>query len=205
MDLRKKSTYELWQKWAAVTQALLRRVASVYEKRGTKKERNAEKVGTLLERISLFIDPLKHAQELAELGYDVRGSFNKLYLLSLNSLKGIFASFNGLSPALSEDMQRLLESPCFGDCNGREASDIFKGPHRSECEGLGSGDGSEYGTLPWMLAKLLEEAEVGGQAYFQRGLEKKDEGDGEDESDPPALARHDIKRPPKKITATGVQ
>jgi hypothetical protein len=137
----------------------------------------------------------------------VRGSVQKLYLLALVSMETMFREALTLMPQLSEDMQRLLDSPPVGNCNGRTASDVFKGPHRTENEGIGRGIVDEPDRLPWQLFQLLEQAEIGGTDYFYKGLNtNQDTGQaGEDETDPDHPDRHDPKTPRKRITAGGIQ
>lgn len=204
MEPKKKSTFDVWQRWAKALRASLRRIAAVYAQHEDSK--GAEKISTFLERLELFIDPASHAQELATKGYEVKGSFEKLNLLALKNLRGIFKNALTMLPEFSADMQRLLQSTCYGDCNGRVASDIFKGPHRSEYEGIGSGAADQAGTLPWMLGKLLDDAEVGGEDYLKQGLSKEDDAIIESSrDDEPQLERHALNQPKKRITATGVQ
>lgn len=200
--MHQKSTYEVWQFWAAALERQMKRCADVYKDHNE----DASKAQKILTRIELFIDPVSHAQELAQKQYDVKGGVDKLYLLSLTVLQKIFRDVLGVLPSISEDMQRLLNSSCYGNCNGRIATDIFKGPHRTMNEGLGSGVGDQYGTLPWMLEKLLDEADIGGEDYFNKGLGKAGAADGEPARDgAPSLTRQESTyKPRKKETLTGI-
>ncbi len=201
--MHQKSTYDVWQIWAKALERQLKRCGDVYKEHGE----DAGKVTALLQRIELFIDPVAHAQELAKRNYDVKGGVEKLYLLSLTVLHKIFRDALNALPAISEDMQRLLNSSCYGNCSGRAAMDIFKGPHRTTNEGIAAGVSDEYGTLPWVLASLLDEANVGGDEYLQKGL-----GNGTTSSNatgagggPQPLERHDSSyKPRKKETLTGI-
>jgi hypothetical protein len=204
--LQPLSTYALWQKWAKALQRQFERISEIYEAHEEGAE--AEKLRAFIERLKLFIDPVSHAQELAQRNYDVRGSVQKLYLLSLVSLESLFREALVLMPQLSEDMQRLLNSPPAGNCNGRTASDVFKGPHRSENEGIGRGVVDESDRLPWQLFQLLEQAEMGGTGYFYKGLNAGPSDTDHvdlDEHDADHPDRHDPRKPRKRITATGVQ
>jgi hypothetical protein len=202
--MQQKSTYENWQKWAKILDQQLKLTLDVYAEHN---EGNAAApVRKLAERLELFIDPVKNAAELALRNYDVKGSVNKIYLLSLTMLQSIFREALTQLPKISADMQRLLKSPCFGNCVGRVASDIFKGPRGEAQQGIGNGEIDVYGFLPWMLAKLIEEADVGGEEYFQKGLDKESQASSSDKSGstggpqkfyPPNMGR--------KTTATGVQ
>ncbi|NDE90552.1 MAG: hypothetical protein EB059_05360 [Alphaproteobacteria bacterium] len=202
--MHQKSTYEIWQFWAKALERQLKRCATVYEEHSE----DAGKAQKLLERIELFIDPVAHAQQLAKLKYDVQGSTDKLYLLSLTVLQKIFRDTLNVLPEISEDMQRLLNSPCYGNCSGRQAMDIFKGPHRTDHEGIGAGISDVTGFLPWMLAKLLDEVEVGGDAYLQKGLHKNhsdDDSAGGDAGGPLRSERSMATyKPRKKETLTGI-
>jgi hypothetical protein len=201
------STYAVWQKWAKALQRQFERIAEIYEAHEEGAE--AEKLKSFVERLKLFIDPVAHAQELARRNYDVKGSVKKLYVLALISLESLFREALVMMPQLSEDMQRLLNSSPVGNCNGRTASDVFKGPHRSINEGIGRGVVDEPDRLPWQLFQLLEQVEVGGTDYFHKGLglgqaEEATEGTlSEEDGDHPD--RHDLQKPRKRITATGVQ
>ncbi|MBY0428824.1 MAG: hypothetical protein K2Q32_06350 [Alphaproteobacteria bacterium] len=197
-----KSTYYVWQNWAKALERQMKRCAEVYKDH----KEDPGKAQTFLDRLELFIDPVSHAQELAQKNYDVKGGVEKLYLLSLTVLQKIFRDVLKALPDISADMQRLLNSSCFGNVSGRTAMDIFKGPHRTANEGIGSGASDEYGTMPWMLAKLLDEAEIGGEDYFKIGLEEGPSSNQSGNSDgPQPLERQDSSyKPRKKETLTGI-
>ncbi len=197
-----KSTYEVWQTWAMALERQMKRCAEVY----SENKEDAARVQTFLDRLELFIDPVSHAQELAQKNYDVKGGVEKLYLLSLTVLQKIFRDVLKAMPAISEDMQRLLNSSCFGNVSGRQAMDIFKGPHRTVNEGIGPGTSDEYGTMPWMLAKLLDEAEIGGEDYFKKGIQgDKALGEAAAHEGAQPLERHESSyKPRKKETLTGI-
>lgn len=200
--LKQKSTYEVWQRWAKVLKRQLGLTLDVYNEH--KDAASAARVKALSDRIELFIDPVAHASELAKMNFDVKGSIMKLHLLSLTNLVGLFRDGLKMLPQLSDDMQRLLNSPCYGNCRGRVASDIFKGPHSTQNEGIAAGVPDERGGLPWVLSKLLDEADIGGDEYFQRGLNNTgDEAHGGDDS--AGAARTLPQQQRRKITATGVQ
>ena len=197
-----KSTYYVWQNWAMALERQLKRCADVYKEN----KEDGGKAQTFLDRLELFIDPVSHAQELAQKNYDVKGGVEKLYMLSLTVLQKIFRDVLKVLPDLSADMQRLLNSSCFGNVSGRTAMDIFKGPHRTANEGIGGGASDQYGTLPWMLAKLLDDAEVGGEEYFKKGLHDDTAAEQSSGSDgPQPLERQESSyKPRKKETLTGI-
>lgn len=200
---QKKSTFEIWQKWAKVLLRQLDQAADVYEYHQENGE--AEKLNEYLDRLRLFVDPLAHAPEIAKRDYDVEGGVRKLYLLSLTMLRELFAESLRILPEISEDMQRLLKSPCYGHCNGRTATDLFKGPHGTTNEGIASGIPDERGGLPWMLEKLLDEAEAGGDVYFAEGLGlgEKDGGSDGEQGGGPSLSRHTPSHGKKMMTSGG--
>jgi hypothetical protein len=197
------STYATWQRWAKVLRRQFERICEIYEVH----EEGAEaiKLREYLDRLKLFIDPVAHAQELAQRNYDVKGHIHKLYMLSLTSLEALFREAIVYMPQMSEDMQRLLNSPPVGNCNGRTASDVFKGPHGTEYEGIGTGYTDEDNRLPWKLQRLIEQAEMGGDTYFADGLENSPIGQAEPEHHEGHPDRHDLPRGKRRITATGVQ
>lgn len=197
-----KSTYDVWQTWAMALERQMKRCVDVYNEH----QADGTKAKSIVERLELFIDPVSHAQELAQKNYDVKGGVEKLYLLSLTVLQKIFRDTLKVLPAISEDMQKLLNSSCFGNVSGRQAMDIFKGPHRTVNEGIGAGASDQYGTLPWMLGKLLDEAEIGGDDYFKKGIQgDKASGDAITHDGPQPLERQESSyKPRKKETLTGI-
>jgi hypothetical protein len=201
--LHQKSTYEVWQIWAKAVDRQLKRCMDVYKEKDALK--NATEAQSILDRIELFIDPVSHAAELAERNYNVKGGVTKLYLLSFTVLQKVFRDTLKVLPKISSDMQDLLNSSCY-ECNGRAAMDIFKGPHRTINEGIGTGLPDERGGLPWSLAKLLEEVEVGGDEYLNKGLNKGgSEKDGDEGTAHHAAERHESSyKPRKKETLTGI-
>src|ERR1043166_4603741 len=105
--MQQKSTYETWQKWARTLSHQLRLTQNVYQENDD--EEGAASVRELADRVDLFIDPVKHAEELAARNYDVKGSVNKIYLLSLTMLQSLFREAIHALPRISADMQRLLK------------------------------------------------------------------------------------------------
>lgn len=201
--MHQKSTYEIWQFWAKALERQMKRCVEVYKEH----REPATKAQGILDRIELFIDPVSHAQELAQRNYDVKGGVDKLYLLSLTVLQKIFHDALNVLPAILDDMQRLLNSSCYGDCSGRVAMDIFKGPHRTTNEGIAAGHADERGGLPWVLANLLDEANVGGDEYLQKGLGKAASGGnatGTAGGAQPLERADGSYKPRKKETLTGI-
>ncbi len=172
------STYDRWQRWAKSLARQYRLVEAAYKNHG--EPQKAEKIAAFVQRLSLFIDPAAHAAELAKQNFAVKGTLDSLRLLSLTMLKGMFEQALADMPAISGDMRKIFNSSAYGDCNGREATDIFKGPHSAIGEGIGSGDAEDSGNLAWNLMDLLQEAEYGGDAYLQRGLNQQEAAEAAD-------------------------
>ena len=200
--MHQKSTYEVWQFWAKALDRQMKRCADVYKEHNV----SGAKAQAVIDRLELFIDPVAHAQELAAKNYDVKGGVSKLYILSLTVLQKIFRDTLDVLPEISADMQNHLNSPCYGDCSGRAAMEIFKGPHRTTNEGIAAGLPDERGGLPWVLAKLLDEADIGGDEYLNKGLNQNVAGQQSESIETHAsLERHESTyKPRKKETLTGI-
>src|SRR6185295_9844809 len=95
-ELHHPSTYAVWQKWAKTLQRQLERIAEIYEAHDEGSA--AGKLRDFVERMKIFIDPVAHAQELAQRNYDVKGHVEKLYILSLTSLEFLFREALGFLP-----------------------------------------------------------------------------------------------------------
>ncbi|MBI1273213.1 MAG: hypothetical protein GC131_03900 [Alphaproteobacteria bacterium] len=80
--------------------------------------------------------------------------------LRINSLTVLCTELIDKLPEISLDMQQLLRSSWTGDCNGRLAADLFKGPVGTKNEGIGSGNAFD-GMLPWVISNLLDREERG--------------------------------------------
>lgn len=211
MAIHKKSTFEIWQRWAGVLYRQLQRIGAVYQEHG--QTQKLETLHPLSEKINLFIAPLARVPELAKRGYAVQGAIENVQLLSLHELYRLFSQALVRLPHYSADMQTLLQSPCVGNCRGRQAIDIFKGPHRSDNEGIADGLSESRGSLPWQLQKLIDEADAGGEAYFLAGLgtHPKEAGEGDQSGEGQAgdaasnAQRHTPPIPRRKLSASGVQ
>jgi hypothetical protein len=77
-------------------------------------------------------------------------------------------------PELSADMQKLLKSPWYDNCNGRMASELFRGPMDNEAEGIGSGF-PEHRRLPMALKNLLERESMGDKRHPRQTLHRPSE------------------------------
>ncbi len=81
-----------------------------------------------------------------------------------------------LLPTLSHDMQKLLKSEWFDKCNGRIASELFRGPMGELLHGIGSGY-AEQGRLPEVLASLLERERIGDARTTRKTLQATEDSD----------------------------
>ncbi|MER2520794.1 MAG: hypothetical protein ABTQ34_08940 [Bdellovibrionales bacterium] len=96
-------------------------------------------------------------------------------------------------PSLSSDMQFLLKSPWFDRCNGRLASELFRGPMGNEPEGIGSGY-PEHGRLPEALETLLEREDTGDYRQPRAALHRHGQDGSFDPADGPLRSDDDIHR-----------
>ncbi len=81
----------------------------------------------------------------------------------------LLAETRDLLPEISADMQILLKSPWIDNCNGRLASELFKGPLGHEPEGIGSGH-EKNGRLPASLAELIRQEREGEGRHLREAL-----------------------------------
>ncbi|MDX2027977.1 MAG: hypothetical protein SFW62_05025 [Alphaproteobacteria bacterium] len=86
-----------------------------------------------------------------------------------------------LLPDLSADMQKFLKSPWYDNCNGRLATELFRGPLGREPEGIGSGY-TEHGRLPLALQELLEQEQAGDTRPMRDALHREDKPQRQDEA-----------------------
>lgn len=156
-----KPSREEWVRWAGVVIDRLTTCVRVYSHPPfedvfmadrERQDKNAKTL-SLLKRIHTMTDeaetPTGSLKELADHDERVVAGLSVLLRETLSRL-----------PALSSDMQFLLKSPWFDKCNGRLASELFRGPMGNEPEGIGSGY-PEHGRLPEVLESLLEREETG--------------------------------------------
>jgi hypothetical protein len=188
-----KPSHSEWLEWAQVVLDRLTTCVHTYSKPPyddafmPEKERQ-EKNDTalsLLRRIHSMIDESETPTEsLSEVAHHDERVIAGLVVLMGEML--------AILPTLSADMQKLLKSEWFDRCNGRVASELFRGPMGDLPRGIGSGY-PEQGRLPAVLAKLLESERIGEQRQPRKELHRHDEY-----KEPAALAigdlpeRHDL-------------
>ncbi len=90
-------------------------------------------------------------------------------------------------------MQKLLKSPWFDNCNGRLASELFRGPMNNEPEGIGSGH-VEHGRLPASLEKLFERERGGDSRQPRKALHRHSETRRDNDNPGPKRHTKDAKR-----------
>jgi hypothetical protein len=159
-----------WITWAQIVVDRLTTVTHIYGKPPYRdvfmpeKERQAKNGKTLdlLRRIHTLTDeadtPTDSLTDLEHHDERVMAGLNVLLREALDLL-----------PELSADMQLLLKSPWYNNCNGRLAEELFRGPLGHEPEGIGSGY-PEHGRLPQVLDQLLEREKAGNGRQQREAL-----------------------------------
>lgn len=166
-----KPSFDVWLRWAEVLCQRLEAVYQVYEDHGAHDKATRAVIG--LSRLHSILAG-KLAQHLSVLPYaqlqQMTAGGNRFEEAQITALTGIFHTALRELPDISKDMQKLLKSSWHGECNGRLASDLFKGPRGSVNEGIGSGLARD-GMLPMALEQLLQQEQMGGiRTPSQTGL-----------------------------------
>ena len=187
-------------KWAQVVIDRLTTCVHVYSKPSyedvfiAEKERQEKNAATLslLRRIHGLVDDGDTPTEsLADVAHHDEQIIDGLTVLFREAL--------GMLPPLSADMQKLLKSEWFDKCNGRLASELFRGPMGNMPEGIGSGY-PEQGRLPEVLAALLQRERVGDARQPRKELHRHDDDADKsvttdlEPSEPSSRARDSVKR-----------
>lgn len=157
-----KPSYDEWMYWTQVIVDRLTTITHVYSQPPhpdvfmPERERQA--------KLSLTVDVLRHLHEQTD--------ENELHTPGQNqetasregryigALQPIYVDILRRMPTWSDDMQKLLKSPWFDNCNGKLANILFRGPEGRETEGIGSGY-PENGRLPEMISTLLDREGLG--------------------------------------------
>ena len=156
-----KPSHREWMEWGQVVIDRLTTCVHVYSKPPyddvfiAEKERHEKNDATLslLRRIHGLID---EGETSIELIGDVAAHDERV----IDGLSALFRETLDMLPTLSSDAQKLLKSEWFDKCNGRVASELFRGPMGDLPRGIGSGY-AEQGRLPSVLASLLERERIG--------------------------------------------
>ena len=170
-----KPSHSEWLDWAQVVVDRLTTCVHTYSRpphddvHMIEKERVAknEAALSLLRRIHALIDESETPTEsLGDVARHDERTFDGLALLFRESLD--------LLPVISADMQKLLKSEWYDKCNGRVASELFRGPMGDLPKGIGSGY-PEQGRLPGVLAELLERERIGDNRVPRKDLHRHEE------------------------------
>jgi hypothetical protein len=196
LDTQKPSHGE-WLDWAQVVLDRLTTCVHVYSKPPyndtfiSDKDRQVKNdiALSLLRRIHGRMDDSDTPTEsLSDVAHHDEQVINGLSLLLTETLS--------LLPTLSIDMQKLLKSEWYDKCNGRIASELFRGPMGELNKGIGSGY-AEQGRLPEVLASLIERERIGDMRIPRKELHRHDEAQSDDAYDDglsPKRATMDVKR-----------
>lgn len=161
MPEKPKASFDVWLRWADVLTARLDTVRTVYAEHTMTDV--ASKVATHISRLRFVLDGAlaKHLsfQPYATLNQLAHGE-EKFTDMQIQALSSVFRAVLIDFPETSKDMQKLLNSRWEGNCNGRQAMDLFRGPMSTLNEGIGSGHPRD-GQLPGVLEQLLRLEETG--------------------------------------------
>lgn len=157
----KKPSFDTWLLRADTLSQRLNTIYRVYEDNG--QHDKASRVAIKLSHIHSIMAG-QFERHLSEQPYAVLQRLSAgaqgLEDAQIAILAAVFLTTLKEFPSISKDMQKLLKSPWQGECNGRLASDLFKGPRGSHNEGIGSGQAID-GMLPMLLEDLLQQEEKG--------------------------------------------
>lgn len=158
-----KPSFDEWMYWSQVLIDRLTTIVHVYNKPpfpdvfmpGNERQFKVSQTVDILRRLHSLTDenevPLPHQASPKQHEEEI-----------ISKLRPVFSETLRRLPALSADMQMLLKSPWFDKCNGRMATELFRGPDDREGEGIGSGM-IEHGRLPLVIHELLEREQAGEQ------------------------------------------
>jgi hypothetical protein len=181
-----KPSHGEWLEWAQVVVDRLTTCVHTYSKppfedvfmaEKERQEKNASAL-SLLHRIHGLIDDSETPTESLS---DVAHHDERV----IAGLVVVIRETVAMLPSLSTDMQKLLKSEWFDNCNGRLASELFRGPMGDLPRGIGSGY-PEQGRLPAVLARILERERTGDGREPRRDLHR------HDHAEPVALPDVDI-------------
>ncbi len=159
-DAKNKPSLDIWLRWADVLGQRLDTVRQVYEDHD--QHESVSPAAALIIRLQHVLAGAleRHLADMPYAALKQVQSPERSEELQCQALASIFTSALEQLPAFSKDMQKLLNSTWYGQCGGRQASDLFKGPRGALNEGIGSGHPRD-GHLPQMLEMLLEQEKSG--------------------------------------------
>ena len=156
-----KASFDVWLRWADVLLHRLTTVKDIYG--GQNDAENVSRIGSYLGQLRFVLDGalarhLVHRPyaQLNELSYGQ----DRLFDMQIQALTSVFRNVLADFPQISKDMQKILNSRWEGNCNGRIAMDLFRGPVGSLNEGIASGHARD-GQLPGVIEQLLLLEETG--------------------------------------------
>lgn len=159
-DAKNKPSLDIWLRWADVLGQRLETVRQVYEDNNLHEA--ASPAAALVIRLQHVLagELERHLAVTTYAALQQTQSPERAEEVQCQALASIFISALEQLPDFSKDMQKLLSSIWHGQCGGRQASDLFKGPRGTINEGIGSGHPRD-GHLPHMLETLLEQEKAG--------------------------------------------
>lgn len=159
-----KPSYDEWMYWTQVVVDRLTTATHVYSNPPhpdvfmPERERQT--------KLSQTVDLMRHLHNLTDehelqtpRDLSTAGSHEETLI---SDLQPAFRDVLAALPEISGDMQMLLKSPWFDNCNGKTANILFRGPMGNEREGIGSGM-IENGRLPEVISHLLDRESAGGE------------------------------------------
>jgi hypothetical protein len=157
-----KPSFDEWMYWSQVAVDRLTTIVHVYNKpphpdvfmAGNERQFKVSQTVDVLRRLHSLTD-----ENDVPLPHETSPQQHEEHIIS--ELQPIFRDVVRRLPSWSGDMQMLMKSPWFDKCNGRMATELFRGPEDREGEGIGSGM-IEHGRLPQVLYDLLEREQIGG-------------------------------------------
>lgn len=156
-----KASFDVWLRWADVLATRLETARQVYTEKSMAD--GVTHMAGFISRLRFVLDGAlaKHLsfQPYAALNQLTHGE-DKFTEMQIQALASVFRLVLEAFPSLSKDMQKLLNSRWEGNCNGRVAMDLFRGPVGTLNEGIGSGYPRD-GQLPGVLEQLLQLEEDG--------------------------------------------
>ncbi|MGB4100609.1 MAG: hypothetical protein WBK91_01690 [Alphaproteobacteria bacterium] len=155
-----KPSLDIFLRWADILGQRLETVRHIYEDHNSSEA--ASRVSALLIRLQHILagELERHLAVSTYAALQQAQSPERAEELQCQALANAFTLALEQLPDFSKDMQKLLNSPWLDQCNGRLATDLFKGPRNAIDEGIGSGYPRD-GRLPKVLEKLLEQDQTG--------------------------------------------
>ena len=171
LDTQKPSHSE-WMEWAQIVLDRLTTCVHVYSKppyadvfmlEAERQKKNGTALSLLRRIHDMVTDSETPTESLADVYHHDERAIAGLTVLMRETLD--------LLPVISADMQKLLKSEWYDRCNGRIASELFRGPMGDLQRGIGSGY-AEQGRLPEVLAQLLERERIGDRRHPRKDLHR---------------------------------